>query len=474
MDRMEEYAALLDELNELPPALDGAVPRARSRYKKAKTGRLFGIPAATLGGLAAAFVLLVNFSVPFARACGGVPFLKALAAAAAFSPSLKAAVENQYVQPVEQSRTVNGISMTVEYLIVDQKQVNIFYTLESDEYAALWGTPQIDLPDGEGGFSVVSGGFHEDGGLQKITVDFVERDTPAALTLGFQVQGGEGYSASELIPAPSADSGPWDDGGETEPPACLAEFTFELRFDPTFTETGEIYPLNQTLELDGQRVTVTDVEIYPTHLRLNLRDDPGNTAWLRSLDFYLTDERGNRYDKISNGVSATGSVDSPFYASHRLESSYFGNAEHLTVHIAGAVWLDKGRETATVDLKNGTAENLPQGVTLGGVKRVGNDVRIILFARVGGEGSGTPMGTDSYSVASWDYYDPEGGEHRFERMSSSGGFRVDGELEHPDGVPAGCFSENFVLEDYPWDTVELGVAFSRYTVFDAPVSFPVK
>lgn len=471
MDRMEEYTALMDELSKTPPALDGAVVRARARYKKTKAGKILGVPAAALGGLAAAFVLLVNCSIPFARACGGVPFLKHLAVAAAFSPSLKAAVENEYVQPVEQSRTANGITMRVEYLIVDQKQVNIFYSLQSEEYTALWGDPQIEIPDGSDGFAVSSGGFGEEDRLQSITVDFMERDTPAALTFTFQVQGDRDHALNEPVPY----SGPWGgDGEEPAEPVYLAEFTFDLRFDPAFTEAGEIYPLNQILELDGQRVTVTDVEIYPTHLRLNLADDPNNTAWLRSLSFYLTDERGNRYDKIANGISATGSADSPFYASHRLESSYFGDAEHLTVHITGAVWLDKDRETATVDIANGTAKNLPQGVSLGGAERHGDDVRVTLFAKLGGEGSGTPIATDSYSVASWGYFDPEGGEHRFERMSSSGSFRVDGEISRPDGVPEGCFSESFVLKDYPWDTVELGMNFSRYTVFETPVTLPVK
>ena len=71
-----------------------------------------------MGSLAAcfiAFVLLVNLFPPFARACGNVPSLRELALAGAWSPSLSAAVENDYVQPVGIVRTENGVTLSVEY-----------------------------------------------------------------------------------------------------------------------------------------------------------------------------------------------------------------------------------------------------------------------------------------------------------------------------------------------------------------------
>ena len=131
MNRNAEYEALLAELAATPPELDTTVDRAleRRRAERRKRRRLFGIPAGSLAACFAAFVLLVNLFPTFAYACGGVPVLRELAKAVAWSPSLSAAVENQYVQPIEQSQTVNGITATIQYVIVDQKQVNIFFTL---------------------------------------------------------------------------------------------------------------------------------------------------------------------------------------------------------------------------------------------------------------------------------------------------------------------------------------------------------
>ena len=55
--------------------------------KRARRHRGWGTSLASLGGVAAAFVLLVNTSVPFAMACARIPGLRELTAAAAFSPS---------------------------------------------------------------------------------------------------------------------------------------------------------------------------------------------------------------------------------------------------------------------------------------------------------------------------------------------------------------------------------------------------
>lgn len=58
MSRKEEYWTLIQTLNETPAALDGAVDRARARARRSRAGRRFGIPLASLAGVAAAFAVL--------------------------------------------------------------------------------------------------------------------------------------------------------------------------------------------------------------------------------------------------------------------------------------------------------------------------------------------------------------------------------------------------------------------------------
>ena len=85
--------------------------------------------------------------------------------------------------------------------------------------------------------------------------------------------------------------------------------------------------MNSTFQLDGQTLTVKEVEVYPTHVRVNVEGAADNTAWLEGLDFYLENEDGERFDSISNGVSATGDPDhahevlpagEPYFADSRI------------------------------------------------------------------------------------------------------------------------------------------------------------
>lgn len=151
----------------------------------------------------------------------------------------------------------------------------------------------------------------------------MDRDVPDSLTMTFGVYDNKHLYENQKPPAQSSVA---DYGDELlsdnlrEQREILATFTFELRFDPTYTEQGTVIDVGETFLLDGQSVTLTEAEIYPTHLRLNFDYDPANTAWLTELNFYLENERGERFNGIVNGISATGNPDDPSTDSVWLDS----------------------------------------------------------------------------------------------------------------------------------------------------------
>ena len=502
--RNEEYSRLLAELENTPPALDYAVTRAKARAKK--TGRIrhfFTIPVSSLVVCLFVFAITVNLSAPFAMACGRIPFIRELAAAVAFSPSLSAAVLNEYVQPIELEQTENGITMSVEYVIVDQKQVNVFYSLQSKIYANMDATPSISNADGTPmeNYSISARGVDSnDGELRQFTIDFVNEDVPSELTFMCKVH--DNGASVEEGPAPIA-------SGQTEQrkePDVLSSFTFELTIDPYYMRKGEVVTLNQRFILDGQHLTIIDVEIYPTHIRLNLLDDDNNTAWLQSLSFYLINEKGEKFEAISNGITATGAADSPFMASHRLESAYFSESKNLTLYITGAVWLDKDMERVKIDLVHGVAEALPEGVVFeqalrnGSSSGNGND-----YGNGNGEGEGNGNGNGfgdgsgngngdgngegmgwklvfsgvereenhSYQLFGTTYFDDAGNEYEFRSWTSTAMDYFDEKTNDYTEVK-GVFKVQFSLEDYPFDTVYLSPSFSRTVHLSAPVEINVK
>ena len=300
MNRMDEYTALLAELEQAPEELNHTVNKALNRKNALqKKRRFFGT---SLGGLAAcfaAFVLLVNLSTPFARACGRIPLLADLAKAVSWSPSLSAAVENDYVQPLRLSQSQNGITARVEYLIVDRKQVDVFFSIQSDDYAHLdLDHPTLTVPEEQEGYASSFSSYGiENGDLMELRIDFMNRDVPDSLTMTFGVYDNKHLYENQKPPARSNVADYGDEllsDNPREQREILATFTFELRFDPTYTEQGTVIDVGETFLLDGQSVTLTEAEIYPTHLRLNFDYDPANTAWLTDGAEFLSGKRAGR------------------------------------------------------------------------------------------------------------------------------------------------------------------------------------
>lgn len=449
MNRTEEYWALVAQLRETPPELAGTVDRARARARRERRGKRLGIPLASLGGVAAAFVVLVNCSTPFAMACRRVPFVRELAQAVAFQPSLKAAFENDYVQPVGQSQTQNGITATVEYLIVDQTSLNVFYTLSWAGETWLDVVPDLLDENGaspEGSRGATWGnptGTEEE--YRLMTFYFDGAVLPEKLQLVLEVSDSGRDKVTNQLVAPTdapVDSSPWPDAESSAPSPVLAEFTFPLTIDPSLLGPGRTVEVGQWVELDGQRLYLDQLTIDPTRMELTLEADPDNTAELRSLDCYALDGAGNRYGKPSITYGGGEAI--------QLESCYFSENQDLTLYIEEAQWLDKDRTSFTLDLTTGEADWLPENLTDVTIERregnvylsFRNDDQVVTF--------------DGY------YYDPEGGQHTWGSMSMSS---ID---EDGDGRNE-ALTEYRVLRDYPWDTVTIGLSSNRVTAFDPPI-----
>ncbi len=452
MNRNEEYAALLRELDTTPPALDTTVDRAMERRRAARKRRLWGIPVGSLAACFLLFVGLVNVFPTFAAACEDVPVLGALAEAVRFSPSLSAAVEHDYVQPVGQSQTKNGITATVESIIVDQKQVNIFFTLEGEGYESLSAEMPAFSPAQQ--CSILGSDFQQKPGtLLDFTLDYVDQDVPEGFTMTFAVTGQREGERQETPAAPDRAIEDEMLAPSTEPEAeILAEFTFDLTFDPQFTAQGEVLEVNETFTLDGQTFTLTEAEIYPTHLRINVEGAEDNTAWLKGLEFYLENEDGERFDAVSGGVTASGDTDSPAMVSYRLESPWFSNSDHLTVHITGAKWLAKEHQRVYVDLEHGTAPWLPDGVSLTSAQR--REDGWVLTFRLDGALKGSPF--------SMTFYDAEGNPWDARQMG----------MTFSDDEQAG--SVMLPLPDYQAGEVWLTANYSHETALPENVEIPLK
>lgn len=444
MNRMEEYEAMMARM-ETVPASD-PVGKARARLRRRRWAlRPLAAAAAAFG----IFVGLLNLSPTVSAACRTLPLLRELVELLTFNPSLRIAIEHDYVQMVGMEQTKDGVKARVEYLIVDQKQVNIFYTLSSQTGGALDATPELFYEDGTHVSACVSsGGIYEDGELRQITVDFVDEDVPDFVNLTLKVRDvGDPWRE-----APASQE--WD---EPEEPEYDTQFTFDLRFDPKYTEQGRIVELNRSVELDGQKITVTDMEIYPTHIRINVEEAQENTAWLESLRFYLELEDGSHVETISNGISATGSPTTPSMTSYRAESSFFSEAKCIRLCITGADFLDKAQERLHVNLRTMEHDPLPEGYVLHGAEQSEHGWTVSFWVK--------QTQQNHVQLLSSTYFNGSGGEFFIERSAfSTVAYDEAAQAEVP-----GWSEERYYLEDFDGDEVWLQLNFTRFWNPEKPV-----
>lgn len=142
MNRREEYWVLTEQLRREPPELESAVRRGMDRAQAeapaasgaaGRTGwcvRRFRGDGERLPGLCH---LLRQGAV-----------LRELAAAVAFSPSLRAAVEHDYVQYIGRTEGADRISVTAEYVIASPARAHLFYSVEGGGRVS-W---ELQTPDG--------------------------------------------------------------------------------------------------------------------------------------------------------------------------------------------------------------------------------------------------------------------------------------------------------------------------------------
>ncbi len=434
MNRNEEFRDYLDSFGDTPPELEYTLTRARARLKARRRRAIFA-PLGTLCAFALCFVGLVNMSESFASACYDIPVLRQLAAAVDFSPSLSRAVENDYVQELGLEQTVNGIDCRIEYVIVDGAQLNVFFTLSGGE--KLLVDSQVLQSSGERFGSVACGGptNPDENGLYRQRAEFINGDMPGELLFSLNV-----YEGSDKNRA--------------------AQFNFRLEFDPDLTAQPEVIELNREFETGGQTLIFRSAEIYPTHMRLNFAASEGNSAWLDDIELYVTDGDGNVYDSVGSGITSFGTGETPDTDTWQLESPYFVDCDSLTLHITGAVWLDKDAEPVMINLATLEHGELPQGVELNAVEdsELGTDLNFVYDTALG-----MPFG--SY------FTDGCGEEHFISSSYTSSSVRVGDEFVD---LPEGKQIMGYYLDGCGDSVVFLEPLYTHSTQAETEISLKIK
>ncbi|MDR2599178.1 MAG: DUF4179 domain-containing protein [Oscillospiraceae bacterium] len=511
----ENYKIIYDQITPEESLISDALARERlsKSSERKRVNYSIVIPACVVASLLVAFILMVNLSSAVVQALAQVPLLRELTAVVSFSPSLTSAVENDYVQYIGLEDSNEGITIKVEHVIVDHDQLHVFYSLSSEKYenmriseVALYDTNGLLLDGYTMHFSSTPQSFldseSQQDDLQHLFLIF--HDTKIPNDLIFKC------SVFDIFKSE------WDfifssEFSTSSRPIPISTFEIPLSFDTDIIPQTENIQINHEFTIDGQNIVISSVDISLTHTRLNIIEDTGNTAWLRSLSSYLIDENGTIFELMGYCYDNMElNRDTLHY-----ESTYFADNQNLTLVIADAFWLDKNAENYKVSLINRTVSNLPSDIELIHIGKEKNDYALTFSAPNREQRFNDPyfinMGRQMYNLFEIEYLDESGnifvdfqraswiaghyeiwdsstaweeiyGPEEFERMYESekashlelygvwNGYPVFyKQVETP-----GRFGQMLFISDYPYDTLYLRPYFTHINVFETPIEVIIK
>lgn len=318
------------------------------------------------------FTGAVNFSPAFASAAAKLPGVKELAAAVAFDPSMKAAMEHDYIQLVKQSVSDQEYRFDLEYLVADSANLTIYYKMpefapeQQQKYHLMLELLDCNGQKLEGyGSSWEQPGWAGEEALNKAQFSFTEGTLPEQLQLQITIE--EDVSVNEKTDA--SDEASYSVESITTPleeplpeytqVACM---TIPLTINQNKLFYGRTLPLHRSVQLEGQTLILEQVEFYPTQVRVLWREAEANTCWVNQLGIALQGREHGRWETIGNGISGVGM---PGKARQIwLDSSWFSDEAVYQLVIDQYSLVPKDTQQVTYDYRSGTFTNLPDYVHL--------------------------------------------------------------------------------------------------------------
>jgi len=267
----------------------------------------------------------------FADVVASIPGMEKFVALIQDNKGLQAAMDNEYYQLLNHSIDKDGVTLTLDGAIADEQEMILFYTVkgfnEGEQFSG--GLPQIT--DNEGGDIVIRAS------ADSLTdVDGIGLEQASKVNVQFR----EGINKSEFIFKVKL---------ESDSRSIDYEIPFSLAKEkmPTIR-----YPVNETVSIEGQKITIKQIEISPIKVGVHVHVDPSNTKKIFGFeDLRLIDDKGEIWSSITNGLIASGT--SEYGKVYYLQSNYFEQPQGLTLTFNKLQAMDKNEAYVVIDTDKG-------------------------------------------------------------------------------------------------------------------------
>ncbi|PWW29602.1 uncharacterized protein DUF4179 [Cytobacillus oceanisediminis] len=317
---------------------------ARTEKKPRRRRKPWLLPSVAAAVLAIVFLTSIRVSPAFAHYVAELPGMQKIVDLIRFDKGLMSAVENDYLQEVGITEEKNGLKVTVDSVIADETGLVIFYTMEAEKNQSNFYVEDVELTPADGTKFVLGSSSH---GSHSPYQDQPRKSVSSALELFFQ----EKLVTKKFNLSINVKT---DDFDET------FQFPFSIEKPVKVKKT---YELNETVTLEGQKITVKDITVYPLRVAVHLAYDPNNSKKIFEFqDIRLVDENGESWTKISNGITASHVSDNEDIL--YLQSNYFKEPKELYLAINKIQAVDKDEAYVLVDTDKKEILKQPKGSKL--------------------------------------------------------------------------------------------------------------
>ena len=328
---LNESRKQLEQIEIPDQQINNAIQQGLLQAKNKKTKRkntLWSLSVAAI--LMLTLVTSIRVSPAFASAIASIPGMERFVDLIKFDKGLEAIIENEYYEPIGVSQVKDDMTFTIDGVILDETGLEVFYTIEAPfaiENTLYEGVDVLNDGKSLSDNAAISYGFHGQEKTKRIEAQ-----------LSFNFAEAHQFTSKQF------------------------ELKFQLEnekktaFDIPFTikndiKKGKVYTVNQEVEMDGQKMTVKEITVYPLRVAVKIEfDEQNEMEILQFEDMRIEDENGEVWSSIQNGTSGFGGVENK-ERTYFLQSNYFKQPKKLFFKFDKVQALPKDDDYLLIDFE---------------------------------------------------------------------------------------------------------------------------
>jgi len=329
--KLEQRKRLFDNIAVPMDKLHFAVRSGFEKAKKERTLKRRMIRKRSTWSIAIAAILLISFvtsisvSPVFASKVASIPGLDKIVSLIKQDRGLTAAVENDFYQPINLSQQKNGITVTLDGVIADNKGMVIFYSVH---------TKEVDVKSLELKYLQLRSGYqlHVNGG-----VPLKSKQDTNLFSSSMHIERFKGKK--DLNFAIGLING-----------TKIEHFKIPFTYKKMDVESKNII-VNKNVTIEGQRIKIKELIVDPIRVVVKLETDPNNRKKLLLNAFdelTLEDELGRTWSALPGTYYWNGDE----WEVAIRESFYFYEPEKLFLTFGKVAAMDKDEAYILIDTES--------------------------------------------------------------------------------------------------------------------------